>query len=148
MDQIAMLILNASPTNFNPASLPVVHLEQPPGFTAADIAFRQQSLPSCLQSHFLFHIHYLGCRYLNHAGDQHAVRGYAFSRTEIVRVITNISFLASHFPVQFKDWLENIISKLIDIPLTKGACEDDPCCKQYRNNITAILQAISFIGPK
>jgi hypothetical protein len=79
MDQVAMLILNASLTNFNPASLPMVYFEQPPGFTAADIAFSQHSLPSYLQSHFLFRIHYLGCKYLNHTGDWHAIRDYAFS---------------------------------------------------------------------
>jgi hypothetical protein len=140
MDQVSMLILNASLTNFNPASLPVVYLEQQPGFTAADIAFRQQSRPSYLQSHFLFHIHYLGCRYLNNAGDRHDIGDYAFSRIVIVRAINTISFLASYLPVQFKDWLENIISKPIDVPLTKGACEDDPCCKQCWSKIGAISQ--------
>ncbi len=34
------------------------------------------------------------------------------------------------FPVRLIDWLENIISKLVDITLTEEACEDDPCCKQ------------------
>jgi len=34
--------------------------------------------------------------------------------------------LISCFQALFEDWLENIISKLIDIPLTKGAFEDDP----------------------
>jgi hypothetical protein len=69
MNQVAMLVLNALLTNFNPASLPVVYFEQPSGFTAADIAFRQRTLPSSLKSSFLFHIHYLGCKYLNHTGD-------------------------------------------------------------------------------
>ncbi len=121
-----MLILNASLTNFNPASLPMVYFEQLPGFAAADIAFRQHSLPSYLQSHFLFHIHYLGCIYLKHAGDQRANRDYAFSlELELLGLL-----LIPCFPARLMDWLENIISKLVDITLTEEACEDDPCCKQ------------------
>jgi hypothetical protein len=57
VDQVAMLILNASLTNFNPASLPMVYFEQPTGFTAADIAFRKQSFSLLPAVAFLFRIH-------------------------------------------------------------------------------------------